>query len=139
MLDRSWGPQAGNQKPFLGLILHEYSEAADRQSPRQAIGYRVEHAVDIRLRAQLTSEFNQREAVIIPVTVEQVPIEDFLNPVPDRLKHERRNQNQRDHFTWAEVLNLAQHEEHAVENPEHRECRQSVYVPLLENDVHVHQ
>ncbi len=90
-------------------------------------------------RPQLARELDQRAPVIIAVLVEVIAVELLANPRPDRLKHERRDQDHEDHGQHRQLARAAHREQQPVEDPHHGQRRQRVYRAFLEDDVDVHQ
>ena len=78
------------------VLTKEHGDIANRERSDQPFADGLEHMVQVGFRAQLAGELDQRPPVIVTIFVEDVAIELLLDPVPDRLKYERRNQDERD-------------------------------------------
>src|SRR6185312_2885287 len=75
-------------EPRPGFISEEKRNPLNRQRTQQAVRHRSQHAVHVRFRAQVAREFDQRKAIVVLVTIKDVPVQLFLKPAANRLKDE---------------------------------------------------
>ena len=123
----------------LRFIPEERGDRANRQRADHAVGNGFEHFVEVRFGAEFAGEFDERAAIVVAVFVEVVAVEQFLEPVPDGLKDEDRDQQQDDERRSGEFADFTQREQDAEEDREHRERGHRVDKALLEDDVDIHQ
>ncbi len=79
----------------------------DGQRVQQPVRHRAQHLVQIRFRSQLARELDQRAPVVVAILIEEVTVQLFLQPIPNRLEDERRKQNQTHDCGRAEICPAA--------------------------------
>jgi hypothetical protein len=97
------------------LIQEEERNVLDREGADQPVGDRMQHRVQVGLRPKLTREFNQGAPVIVLIFVEEIAVEQILDPTANRLEHEGRDHNQRNYRGTAEVLRPGEAKDEPVE------------------------
>src|SRR6185369_119928 len=137
------GVSENESRGFVIAASQENRHTIDQQGSRKSIDHRSQHLVEVGLRAQITSELNERLAEIVTSAVE-VPINAVLNPFAKWIKQhsghdDREYETNRTTAGNPQMYNFGYAGNHSEVHCGDRSGSEGVDHAALEDQVHIHQ